>query len=327
MQNQTTSVAQPRLLEQLRSRIRARHFSIRTEDAYILWVKRFILFHNKRHPLDLAETDINAFLSDLAVKHQVAPSTQNQALAAILFLYNEVLNKPLQSIGQIVRAKTPKRLPVVLTRDEVQRLIAQLQGTEWLAAVLMYGAGLRLLECLRLRVKDIDFGNNHIVVREGKGAKDRITMLPRSALVPLRNQIDHVLAQHQKDLTRGYGSVFLPNAIERKYPGAAKQPQWQYLFPSVELSKDPRSGVVQRHHRSESHIQQAIRHAARSARLGKPATCHTLRHSFATHLLESGYDIRTIQELLGHHDVRTTMIYTHVLNRGGLGVRSPADII
>jgi integron integrase len=317
----------PKLLEQVRDIIRRKHFSIRTEQVYVDWIRRFILFHNKRHPREMAEAEVTEFLTHLARHGHVAASTQNQALSALLFLYKEVLKQEIGWLEAVERAKRPSRLPVVLSRDEVRKIFAQLHGTPRLMAGLLYGSGLRLMECVRLRVKDVDLGYLRITVREGKGAKDRITMLPANLVKPLERHLQKVKAQHEEDLECGFGSVFLPHAIERKYPSAAKEWAWQYVFPSSRLSSDPRSSkhMRQRHHIHESVLQDAVKKAVRTSGIGKPATCHTLRHSFATHLLENGYDIRTVQELLGHKDVSTTMIYTHVLNRPGIGVKSPLD--
>ena len=289
------------------------------------WIKRFIFFHHKRHPIEMGKGEIGQFLSHLASEEQVSASTQNQALNALLFLYRAVLEKPVGYINGVVRAKQPERLPVVLTRQEVRALLGVMTGEHWLMANLLYGAGLRLLECLRLRVKDIDFSTNHLVVREGKGNKDRVTMLPLSVKQPLTAHLAAVREQHQEDLARGFGHVYLPHALERKYPTANRQWGWQWVIPATQISVDPHSGEQRRHHLHEVVLQRAVRAAVRQADILKPAGCHTLRHSFATHLLEDGYDIRTIQELLGHKDVSTTMIYTHVLNRGGRGVASPAD--
>ena len=315
----------PKLLDRVRDAIRARHYSLRTEEAYVGWVRRFIVFHNKRHPAEMGESEINRFLTHLAVAENVAASTQNQALSAILFLYQAVLEKDLDRIDGVVRAKKPKRLLVVLTRDEVRSLLGRMSGTAKLAALLLYGGGLRLLETLRLRVKDIDFGANQITIRDGKGQKDRVTMLPASAKDSLFNHLEQVRRIHRQDLNQELGRVYLPNALAQKYPNAGREWGWQYVFPAASLSIDPRSGRKRRHHLDESVIQRSVKEAAGQAGLNKAASPHTLRHSFATHLLEDGYDIRTVQELLGHQDVRTTMIYTHVLNRGGRGVLSPAD--
>ena len=315
----------PKLLEQVRQAIRTRHYSYMTEKAYVAWIKRFIFFHNKRHPAEMSEAEIAHFLSSLASDSHVSASTQNQALNALLFLYHEVLAKDIGYINGVVRAKRPKILPVVLTRQEVKSLIDLLHGTEWIMATLLYGGGLRLLECMRLRVKDIDFSSNQIVLRSGKGSKDRLTMLPTSIKEPLRRHLEWVKKQYQRDLQRGYAGVSLPYALERKYPNAAKEWGWQWVFPASKLYIERGSGVTKRHHLHESVLQRAVKEAVRKAGIAKAASCHTFRHSFATHLLEDGYDIRTVQELLGHKEVSTTMIYTHVLNRGGRGVFSPAD--
>ncbi len=315
----------PRLLDQVRELIRIRHYSIRTEQAYLQWIRRFILFHGKRHPRDMGAAEVTAFLSDLAIRRNVAASTQNQALNAILFLYREVLKIDLPWLAEVQRAKKPRHLPVVLTRDEVKALLAQLQGTAWLMAALVYGSGLRLLECLRLRVKDIDFHYRQLLIRDAKGQKDRVTLLPQNLLEPLRSHLTRVRMLHERDLREGYGRVHLPHALSSKYPNADREWGWQYVFPSTRRSLDPRSGAERRHHAPEDALQRAVKQAVRKANIIKPASLHTLRHSFATHLLESGYDIRTVQELLGHSDVKTTMIYTHVLNRGGRGVVSPLD--
>lgn len=314
-----------KLLGRVRDAIRTKHYSIRTEEAYVSWIRRYILFHDKRHPREMGATEIEEFLTHLAVNEHVAASTQNQALGALLFLYHEVLKKDLERPLDAVRAKKPKRLPTVLTKEEVQRVLAAMSGTNQLVAKLLYGSGLRLIECLRLRVKDIDFEQHQIIVRDGKGRKDRVTMLPNSLADPLQKHLRRVEMLHQKDLAEGYGAVYLPDALERKYPNANREWIWQYVFPSKQRSRDPRSGVVRRHHLHESTVQRAIRKAAKLADIKKHITPHTYRHSFATHLLENGYDIRTVQELLGHKDVRTTMIYTHVLQRGVLAVKSPLD--
>jgi integron integrase len=314
-----------KFLEEVRCRIRAKHYSIRTEEAYLDWIKRFIIYHNKRHPGEMGEPEVSQFLSHLAVDKQVAASTQNQAMSAILFLYKEVLNQPLAWLDKIVHAKQPDRLPVVLTKAEVGALLNQLAGVKWLVGSLLYGSGLRLLEALRLRVKDIDFGYRQIVVRNGKGNKDRVTMLPQPLAPSLRQQIRKVRDLHEEDKQAGFGAVYLPFALERKYEKRNQEFTWQYLFPSPRRSTDPRTGRERRHHLSETVIQTAIHDAAKQAGIKKPASPHTLRHSFATHLLESGCDIRTVQELLGHEDVSTTMIYTHVLNKGAKAPRSPLE--
>jgi integron integrase len=305
--------------------IRIHGYSRRTEKAYVGWIRRFVRFHGVRHPRELGESEVSAFLSYLAVERSVSASTQNQALSAILFLYRQVLKTELGWLDDLVQARRPSRLPVVLTSSEVTAVLGRLQGTPWLMASLLYGAGLRVLECARLRVKDVDLDRREIVVRDGKGRKDRVTLLPESLRAPLGEEIERVRRQHQRDLALGFGSVELPTAIERKYPRAPWQWGWHWVFPAKRFYRDPATGRQRRHHLHESVLQKAMKSAVLSAGLAKPATCHTLRHSFATHLLEDGYDIRTIQELLGHRDVSTTMIYTHVLNRGGRGVRSPLD--
>ncbi len=314
----------PKLLDRMRMAIRARHYSYRTEKAYVGWVKRFIFFHRKRHPLEMAEAEITAFLSSLAARG-VSASTQNQALSALLFLYREVLDRDLAWMDGIVRAKRPQRLPVVLIRDEVEAILSHLHGTHWIMASLLYGAGLRVMECCRIRVKDVDMARNEILVRDGKGRKDRITMLPRRVKAPLAAHLERVRKQHGAALRDGLGSVELPYALATKYPNASREWAWQWVFPASRPYVDRVSGERRRHHLHESVLQRAVKEAVRRAGIPKPASCHSLRHSFATHLLEAGYDIRTIQELLGHRDVSTTMIYTHVLNRGGRGVRSPLD--
>jgi integron integrase len=321
-----TAPSKPKLLDQVRAAIRLRRLSKRTEEAYTHWIKRFILFHHKRHPQEMGAVEIRDFLSHLAVDRQVARSTQNQALHALLFLYREVLQRELPPLAGIEMATKRPRLPVVFTREEAQAVLAQLTGTHWLVVSLLYGSGLRLLECLRLRVKDLDFKRNQIIVREGKGDKDRVTMLPQRLKEPLQQQLARAKLRHEQDLREGFGAVYLPFALDRKYPNAAKEWGWQYVFPSARRSVDPRSGQSRRHHLDEREVQRAVKEAVRRAGVHKPGSCHTFRHSFATHLLEVGHDIRTVQELLGHYDVRTTMIYTHVLNRGGLGVRSPLDV-
>jgi len=315
----------PRLLDLVRQAIRIKHYSIRTEESYVNWIRRFILFHQKRHPSQMGVPEIEAFLTDLAVNQHVAASTQNQALSAIIFLYKEVLNLELEARVQAQRAKSPQHLPVVLSQEETRRLLEQIDGTHLLMARLLYGSGLRLMECLRLRVKDVDFEQHQIIVRDGKGEKDRSTLLPEGVVSDLQRHLRHVRLIHEDDLHDGFGAVYLPYALERKYPNAAHEWGWQWIFPASKRSLDPRSGMERRHHADESSLQKAIRTAARKAGLLKPVGPHTLRHCFATHLLEAGYDIRTIQELLGHKDVTTTMIYTHVLNRGPMAVKSPLD--
>ncbi len=316
---------EPKLLDQVRGRLRVKHYSIRTEQAYVDWVRRFILFHGRRHPRELGSAEVEGFLTNLAVRGRVSASTQNQAKSALLFLYREVLGNELPWLDGVVSAKQTRRLPLVLTHEEVERLLGRMRGTSALVARLLYGSGLRILEGLRLRVKDLDFERHEIVVRDGKGAKDRVTMLPDSLIAPLSKHLERVRELHAEDLIAGFGEVYLPYALDRKYPNASKEWMWQYVFPSARLSKDPRSGVTRRHHADEKPIQRAVQAALRACGINKPATPHTLRHAFATRLLESGYDIRTVQELLGHASVETTMIYTHVLNRGGRGVRSPLD--
>jgi len=314
-----------KLLDQVRDAIRLKHYSLRTERSYCDWIERFIRFHDLRHPSQMNETDVTAFLTHLARDGRVAASTQNQALSALLFLYKEVLKQEIGWLEGVERAKRPTRIPVVLTRDEVHKLLGHLQGMPRLMAGLLYGSGLRLMECVRLRVKDVDFGYGRITVRDGKGAKDRITMLPVNLAAPLQRHLDKVKAQHEQDVEDGLGEVYLPDALDGKYHGAARSWAWQFVFPSVRVSADPRSGRRRRHHMNENILQVAVKKAVRESEINKPASCHTLRHSFATHLLENGYDIRTVQELLGHKDVSTTMIYTHVLNKPGIGVRSPID--
>ena len=318
-------VARPRLLDEMRGRMRRLGLSLRTEEAYVGWVRRFILANGKRHPRDMGAPQVEAFLTGLATRGQVAASTQNQALAALLFLYREVLEVELPWLDNIRRAKKPERLPTVLTREEVAAMLGQMSGVTWLMAGLLYGAGLRLMECVRLRVQDVDFARREIVVRQGKGGKDRRTMLPAVVADALQGQLAEARRLHGRDLAAGFGAVWLPHALERKYPNAAREWAWQYVFPASMRSIDPRGGVERRHHLDETVLQRAVKAAVRRAGIAKPATCHTLRHSFATHLLESGSDIRTVQELLGHKDVSTTQIYTHVLNRGGHGVLSPLD--
>ena len=315
----------PKLLDEVRDRIRARHYSIRTEETYLRWIRDFILFHGKRHPKEMGAGEVRDYLSHLAVGRNVAASTQNQALSAILFLYRDVLDIKLDWVEGVERAKKPARLPVVFTKEEARAVLSRLEGTKWLMASLLYGAGLRLMECVRLRVKDIDFNRMQITVREGKGGKDRVTMLPHISVEPLTRHLERVRALHEQDIREGFGVVNLPYALARKYPNAGRQWAWQYVFPSSHRSNDPRTGREQRHHVIETVLQKAVKQAIRSAGVSKPGSCHTFRHSFATHLLEDGYDIRTVQELLGHSDVKTTMIYTHVLNRGGQGVLSPLD--
>jgi integron integrase len=318
-------MSKPKLLDQVRAVMRLQHLSLATEQSYVQWIKRFIIFHKMRHPLEMGAAEIREFLTHLAVRLEVTASTQNQALYALLFLYSQVLHKDIGPVDQIERAKKPKRLPEVFTPEEARSVIAQLHGTNRLMASLLYGSGLRLMECLRLRVKDCDFERHQITVREGKGDKDRVTMLPLSLRERLKEHLVKINLLHEEELREGFGTVYLPSALSRKYPNAEREWKWQYIFPASKRSIDPCSGVERRHHLNPSVLQKAVRRAIRDAGISKHAGCHTFRHSFATHLLESGYDIRTVQELLGHQDVRTTMIYTHVLNRGGLGVRSPLD--
>jgi len=315
----------PKLIEQVVARLRVKHYSLRTEKVYVDWIKRYIWFHGKRHPQEMGAVEVEAFLSHLAVERSVAASTQNQAKSALLFLYKEVLQIELPWLDNITQAKAPKRLPVVMTEKEVQSVLARMDGSVWLIASLLYGSGLRIMECLRLRVKDVDFARCEILVREGKGFKDRVTILPSSLVQLLKQHLERVKVLHGEDLTKGFGDVYMPMALEKKYPSAGKSWGWQYIFPSRNFSTDPRSGVVRRHHADEKAIQRSMKKAVTAAGITKLATPHTLRHSFATHLLQSGYDIRTVQELLGHSDVSTTMIYTHVLNKGGKGVISPLD--
>jgi integron integrase len=313
------------LLDQVKQVMRLKHYSLRTEESYIHYIRQYILFHNKRHPKEMGVDEIRAYLSHLAVEKNVAASTQNVALSALLFLYQQVLKIELPYIDHIERAQKPARLPVVFTRTEVKPVLSHLQGVHRLLASLLYGSGLRLSACLRLRVKDLDFEYRQITVRDGKGEVDRKTILPESLITPLKRQLEHARLLHQQDLSEGFGAVYLPYALERKYPTANRQWAWQYVFPAERRSPDPRSGEIRRHHLLEDSLQRAVKQAIQQARITKHSSCHTFRHSFATHLLEDGYDIRTIQELLGHKDVKTTMIYTHVLNRGGRGVLSPLD--
>jgi len=314
-----------RLLDQVRNAMRVRHYSYRTEQQYIAWIRRFVLFHGKRHPLQLGGPEVEAFLSDLAINRQVTAATQAQALAALLFLYKRVLNVDLPWLKAVVRATRPKKLPTVLTRAQVRRILAQLDGQFVLIAGLLYGSGLRVLEALRLRVKDLDLDRRIVIVRNGKGAKDRVTILPESLCDPLRRHIDSVRERHEYARRRGYAGVELPYALLQKYPGAHLQLGWQYVFPANNPSRDPRSGAWRRHHLALRSVQRRIQQAVHAAGIDKPASCHTFRHCFATHLIESGADIRTVQELMGHASVKTTQIYTHVLNRGGIAARSPLD--
>jgi integron integrase len=325
----TSSPQGKKLLDQYSESLRNRHYSLRTEQTYVSWVRQYILFHNKRHPRDMGVAEINEFISFLANQRTVAASTQNQAISAILFLYRYVLHIELDEKALApIRPTRPKRIPTVLSREEAKHVIANMDGLYKIMAQLMYGSGLRLMEVLRLRVKDLDFANHQIIVRDGKGENDRATMFPTLLLEPLRLHLQQVKAQHDLDLSLGYGTVYLPYALERKYPNANREFAWQYVFPAPAFSNDPArsaSGIRQRHHLNEANLQRAVRQAAKRAQINKPVSPHTFRHSFATHLLENGYDIRTVQELLGHKDVKTTMIYTHVLQRGGLAVKSPLD--
>jgi len=327
-------MTQKKLLETYREAIRMKQYSYRTEETYIHWVREFIRFHNPaietgkitRHPREMSIQDINQFITHLVVDRNASASTQNQAISAILFLYRNVLQIQLdESQLEFVRPKKGKRLPNVLSKDEVRAVLSKMNGQYKLMAQILYGSGLRLMECLRLRVKDIDFQNHCIIVRDGKGGDDRVTMLPDNLAAPLRQHLAQVQTLHQKDLAAGFGSVYMPYGLDKKFPNAHKQWIWQYVFPASGLSKDPQTGQIQRHHIHETALQKAISAAARAANIQKRVTPHTFRHSFATHLLQSGYDIRTVQELLGHKDVKTTMIYTHVLQRGGLAVKSPLD--
>jgi integron integrase len=315
----------PRLLDQVRAALRLRHYSYRTEQQYVGWIRRYIIFHSRRHPRELDGTHVESFLSHLAVERHVAAATQAQALAALLFLYKRVLNVDLPWLKSVVRAIRPKRLPVVLTREEVRRVLANLDGPIHLIASLLYGSGLRVLEALRLRVKDVDLDRRLVLVRNGKGAKDRVTVLPDSLVVSMGRQLEVVRVRHEYARRNGFAGTELPNALQRKYPNAHLQLGWQYIFPASRPSKDPRTGAWRRHHVMLRSVQRRVQQAVRAAGIEKPASCHTFRHCFATHLLESGSDIRTVQELMGHSSVKTTQIYTHVLNRGGIAARSPLD--
>lgn len=321
------AAAEPRLLDRVRGEIRARHYSIRTEDTYVQWIRRFILFHGKRHPKEMGAAEVGAFLTHLAAERNVSASTQNQAKAALLFLYGQVLKIDLPWLDEVVTGRTQRRLPVVLTQAEVRGLFHEMNGTAALVATLLYGTGMRLMEGLRLRIKDVEFSRRELIVRNGKGGKDRVTVLPENLMLPLQKQMAHAKALHDADLRAGFGDVWLPDALAVKYPQAARAWGWQWLFPGAARSTDPRTGEVRRHHLHEQSIQRMVALAAKRSGVDKPCSPHVLRHSFATHLLQAGYDIRTVQELLGHSDVKTTMIYTHVLNRGGRGVMSPLDNI
>jgi integron integrase len=325
MQEKDSSSQKRSLLGQVRDQLRLKHYSTRTEEIYVQSIKRFILFHKKRHPMEMGVDEIRQYLTYLAVEGKVSASTQNQHLAALLFLYREVLGRDLASVNGIIHAKRPKRVPVVLSRQEIDAMLAQLSGTFQIMATILYGSGLRLMECVRLRVQDIDFGNKEIMVRAGKGNKDRRTMLPGKLIEPLMRQVERVRLLHEEDLHRGFGQVSLPKSEERKFPTASQELSWQWLFPARSLTVDPQTGEVRRHHISEDALQRAVKSAIKKAGIAKLASCHTLRHSFATHLSERGYNIREIQELLGHANVQTTMIYTHALNREGKKVKSPID--
>lgn len=327
MENTPEAKPTPKLFPMIIEHLRVKHYSKRTEEAYVQWIKRYILHHDKRHPRDMGASDVESFLTHLAVARNVSASTQNQAKSALLFLYKEVLEIELPWLDNVTQAKAPKRFPVVLNKQEVQALLNRLDGTTWLIVSLLYGSGLRVMECLRLRVKDIDFVKREILVREGKGFKDRVTMLPAALVEPLKQHLVRVQALHEEDLAAGFGEVFMPMALDKKYPNAGREWAWQYVFPSIKRSIDPTNNVIRRHHADEKTVQRAVKKAAKTANIAKLATPHTMRHTFATHLLEGGQDIRTVQELLGHADVSTTMIYTHVLNKGGLAVASPLDVI
>lgn len=318
-------MAEPRLLDRVRDALRRGHYSPRTETQYVVWIRRYILFSGTRHPTEMGAVEVERYLTHLAVNQRVSASTQNQALSALLFLYNKVLDRPLDQMPGVVRARTPSRLPVMLSRDEARAVLGRLQGSVWLIVMLLYGAGLRLNEALALRIKDIDFDRRQITVRRGKGAKDRLVPLPDAVRERLREHLVRVKARHEADLRRGLGAVALPDALARKFPNAPKEWVWQFLFPATRVCDDPRWGPPTRYHLHETAVQREVKRAVATAGLTKRVGCHTFRHSFATHLLEDGYDIRTIQELLGHADVSTTMLYTHVAERGALGVRSPAD--
>ena len=314
-------------LENVRQLMRLQHYAYRTEQAYIDWIRRFIVFHNKRHPSEMAEQEVVAFLTHLAVTRHVSPATQSQALNALVFLYTKVLHQPLQNMDDIVRSKKQPKIPVVLSRTEVTNVLSNLEGPHWLIACLLYGSGLRLMECMRLRVQDINFDRLSISVVNGKGGKNRIVTLASELCIPLARHMESVKTVYERDLAEGYGRVYLPYALEKKYPNASAEWGWQYIFPATKRSMDPRSGIERRHHLDESTVQKAVKIAVRKSGINKPASCHTLRHSFATHLLERGADIRTIQEQLGHSDIRTTEIYTHVIGRGGNAVISPLETI
>ena len=325
MTHQANGDNSPRLLEQVKNAIQIRHYSIRTEQAYIYWIKKYIYFHNKKHPKEMGDVEITAFLSHLASVRNVSASTQNQALNALVFLYRKVLDIEVGVFKDLVRAKKPKRLPVVLSHDEAIEVLNHIDGMNGVMANLLYGSGLRLMECVRLRIKDIDYKFKQITVRNGKGKKDRVTLLPETLIEPLKEAIGHAKNIHQLDLSEGFGEVYLPYALARKYTNAARETGWQYIFPASKRANDPRSNTIRRHHVSETVLQKAVKIAVRKTNIVKPASCHTFRHSFATRLLEKGTDIRTVQELLGHENVSTTEIYTHVLNINKRGVLSPVD--
>jgi integron integrase len=321
----TEELPEADILKRLQDTLKVMHYSTRTIDAYFEWASKFVRFNQFKDPAEMGSSEVTAFLTHLAVNLSVSPSTQNQARSALVFLYRQVLRLELPWLDEIVRAKPKQHLPVVLTMNEAQDMLKQLSGSSWLVSALLYGAGLRLLEALRLRVKDLEFDRREIIIRNGKGGKDRVSVLPENIVLPLKAHLERVRTLHEADLAQGFGSVYLPYALERKYRNAPKVWAWQYVFPSAKLSQDPQSGQTRRHHLMESTIQKMVKNACRRAQIMKPCSPHTLRHSFATHLLQNGYDIRTVQELLGHADVSTTMIYTHVLNRGGRGIRSPLD--
>ena len=317
----------PKLIDQVRIAIQTRHYSRRTEKTYVNWILQYILFHNKKHPQEMGENEVNQFLSHLATKRNVSASTQNQALSAILFLYKNVLHKELGDFGDVIRAKISRKIPVVFTKEEVKNILTNLAGEKQLMAYLLYGSGLRLTECLRLRVKDVDFNNKQIIVRDGKGEKDRVTLLSEIIIPHLKKHLTKVRKIHKADTENGFGTTNLPYALERKYPNASKEWHWSYVFPSIKTVIDNKTGEVKRHHLNESVLQRSVKKAIKQAHVEKHGGCHTFRHSFATHLLENGYDIRTIQDLLGHKNLQTTMVYTHVMNKGPMGVKSPGDTL
>lgn len=316
---------QPKLLTQVRNALRMKHYSLSTEKQYVDWIRRFILFHNKKHPKEMGGVEISAYLTHLAVKENVSASTQNQALCAIVFLYKQIFHIDTGEFPEIVWAKKPKKIPIVFSAAEAKAVLEKIKGVHWLMAILLYGAGLRLSECIRLRVKDINFDYKQIIVNNGKGDKDRVTMLPEMIIEPLSEHLKYVKALFEQDMKDGNDSIYLPNAINKKFPFASKDFSWRYVFPAYKLSLDPRSEILRRHHIHKSVLQRVVKKAINESEINKVAGCHTFRHSFATHLLEAGYDIRTVQELLGHNNINTTMIYTHVMNKGGYGVKSPVD--